>query len=213
MKSRSRRRVVCSILWAVLACGWIHTPALAHAADEGAQTHWRWELSGGAAWLPGGDAFRSAYFLGIGGNRGAFSIGTEFSRYQLSLHDDRRDETKSYGVWEWFPLVLGLNFDLDGVPLRVGASAAVGVGVGEEVTVATCTTRNYLPLVVRGRAHAQYVSGSFAVGPFAGYSHDLGGQMGEGCDIGLPGPDPQFRDYPDAVPFGIEVGLGATLRL
>ncbi|MCA9645122.1 MAG: hypothetical protein H6718_07950 [Polyangiaceae bacterium] len=210
MKTRSGRRTVCSILGATLAL--LVGPAVAKAQDGHPQKRWLRELSAAAAWLPGGGAFRSAYFLGISANYGAFSIGGEFSRYQLSLHDEVRDENTSYGVWELFPLVLGLHFDVAGVPLRVGGDAAVGVGVGETVKTGGCASRNYTPLVLRGRVRAQYVSGSFGVGPFVGYAHNFGGSVGEDCDIGYNGPDPDRREYPDAAPFGVEAGISAGLR-
>lgn len=192
-------------------------PSLAWAEPEAhaehPKAHWRLELNGSGVWLPGHGTFRSGLGLGIGAGYGVLSIGVEYARYELSLHDRLNERFLEYAVIEFLPLVAALHLDLPSLPLRVGLEGAAGFSVGGDGSFRTATgdDRGELPTVLRGRAHLRYVALPLSVGPFVGYTHNLGGGTSS-SDGRLPtSPDSLATDYEHPIPFGVELGIGASV--
>lgn len=117
---RPTRIQVLGLLLGLTAVGSTNPAQAQDTAAEG----WRFTLHGAGELLPGGGKLRDGRGFGLGAGYSVLSLGAEYWRYQLTLYEAIDDDYEHTILWVFYPLVLGLNWELSFGPYLGYASTS-----------------------------------------------------------------------------------------
>lgn len=173
---------------------------------------WRLELDAHGGWLPG-DGVRGGVGLGVGAGYSWISAGAEVWRYHLSLEDQLSGVHEAVDTTILVPLRVGARYGIGATPIVIEALAGLGVNVDPPIVkTGYCATKSYAGWLFLGRVLVAYEHRAVRVGPHLGIVHDFGLNSGSECGTG-PDPDPELRRFPQALPFGVQVGISVGIGL